>query len=237
MNLKGSDSNYIHYVYDVVGEDGRHYIGCRSHENPWEDSYMGSSTDETFLPKKKHILCIFNTRKEASEFEYFLHKSLRVDINPSFANKSIATKGGCSFSKGYKHSPEAIENIRQGNINKNVGRVRSESTKSLIGQQSKERWSDPDFKNKMKDSFSKRKVTEEGKIKRSKAYQAKKENGYRQERERKYLFLTPQGNQVEIYLSDVNKYGLSKSAICNLINHPEKHLHHKGWRVIGCCLP
>lgn len=237
MNLKGSDSDYIHYVYDVVGEDGRHYIGCRSHENHWEDSYMGSSTDITFIPKEKHILCTFNTRKGASEFEYFLHKSLRVDIDPRFANRSISTKGGCSFSKGYKHTPEAVENIRQGNIGKNKGKVRSESTRSLIGQHSKERWSDPEFKNKIKDSFSNRKVTEEGRIKRSKAYQVKKENGYRQEGERKYLFLDPNGKQVEIYLSDVGDYGLTKSAICNLINHSDKHFQHKGWRVIGCCLP
>lgn len=236
MNLKRSDSDYIHYVYDVVGEDNRHYIGCRSHENPWEDPYMGSSTDETFMPKEKHILCLFDTRKKASEFEYFLHKSLRVDINPSFANKSIATKGGCSFSKGYKHTQDAVKNIRQGNIGKNVGKVRSDSTKNLIGQQSKERWSDPKFKERMIHSFSKRKVTEEGRLRRFKAFQDRKKNGYRREGERKYLFLDPNGNQVQIYLSDVKNYGLTKSAICNLINHPDKHFQHKGWRVIGCCL-
>lgn len=236
MNLKGSDSDYIHYVYDVIGEDNRHYIGCRSHKNPWEDPYMGSSTDITFVPREKHILCCFDTRKEASEFEYFLHKSLKVDINPGFANKSIATKGGCSFSQGYRHTPEAVKNIRLGNIGKNVGKVRSEDTKNLIGQQSKDRWSDPEFKQKMRNSFSNRKVTEEGRLKRSEAYQDRKKKGYRQAGERKYLFLDPNGNKVEIYLSDVGDYGLSKSAICNLINHPDKHFHHKGWKVIGCCL-
>jgi hypothetical protein len=237
MKLTNPDLDYCHYVYDIIGEDSRHYIGCRSHENPWEDPYMGSSTDKTFVPKEKHILCVFNTREEAAKFEYFLHKSLKVDVNPNFANRSISTRGGCSFSKGYRHTPEAVENIRKGNIGKNVGKVRSNDTKSLIGKQSKERWSDPEFKQRMKDSFSKRVVTEEGKQKRSESYQQRKEKGYRQPNGRKYLLLDPYGNQVEMYLSDVTEYGLQKSAICNLINHPEKHHYHKGWKVIGCVLP
>lgn len=228
-----------HYVYNIIGEDFRFYIGRRSSEvHPLLDTiYEGSPTDKTFKPIIKHILAIFDKIELASQLEHELHKLFKVDINKQYANRCIATKSGqCSTSKGYKHTEKAKENYKKGNKGKNKGHKRTTENKSRISSSCKKFWENPENRTKMIEAYSKRHCTEEGKQKRKESYRKIKENGYRQSTEKKYLFLDKSDIQHEIYLSDVHKYGLTKSAVCNLVNHPEKHKHHKGWRVIGCVL-
>ena len=226
----------LHYVYALQGADERWYIGARSFENPEEDyGYWGSNTDQTFLPIIKYILAIFETRQEANNFEHFLLKGFRSDLSSKFANLNISSPSGlCSFSYGYKHTSKAKKNYKKANTGKNVNKKRTKKTKETISNSMKKFWGENyDY---MHSKVSNRTVTEEGKRKRREKAKARKENGYRQASERKYLFLSDKQKLYEIYLSDVHNFGLTKSAICNLINHPEKHKSHKGWKVIGCII-
>ena len=66
----------IHYVYKIINlKNNKEYIGVRSHPNPKEDTYMGSSKILENLYKlegKEHftkiILKTFSSRKEAEDF-------------------------------------------------------------------------------------------------------------------------------------------------------------------------
>ena len=64
-----------HYVYLLEFSDGMKYIGARTiHFNPELDTkYLGSGSalpkDRTLLDCTKTILSIFDTRKEAMDFE------------------------------------------------------------------------------------------------------------------------------------------------------------------------
>ena len=104
-----------HYVYYSYEEWGRGYIGSRSCSClPEEDiSYFGSYTDKTFKPTNKTILCVFNTRKEATAAEALLHKFYDIGTNPHFANKAKQTANGFSFiGKGYKWWTNGKERTR-----------------------------------------------------------------------------------------------------------------------------
>jgi hypothetical protein len=67
----------IHYVYKIINlKNNKEYIGVRSHPNPKEDTYMGSSRILENLYKLegkknfiKEILKTFSSRKEAEDYE------------------------------------------------------------------------------------------------------------------------------------------------------------------------
>jgi hypothetical protein len=73
----------IHYVYKITNlANNNFYIGSRSHPNPKEDTYMGSSKVLNNLYKLngmesfiKEIIQEFNTRDEANMFENILVES------------------------------------------------------------------------------------------------------------------------------------------------------------------
>lgn len=88
-----------HYVYLLQNKaDYKKYIGVRSCKVPIEnDSYMSSSkwaTKEYLANCTKTILKTFTTRKEAVEYEIYLHDKYDVAMNPEYFNqaKQTATK-------------------------------------------------------------------------------------------------------------------------------------------------
>lgn len=94
-----------HYVYNIIYNTGKHYIGVRSCKGPIEkDTYMGSAFH---LPKDvigcKEILSIHATREEAMQEEIKLHALYNVKDNPMFYNQCNAT------STKFQVSEEAIK--------------------------------------------------------------------------------------------------------------------------------
>jgi len=84
-----------HYVYLLLGSDGRYYYGsrtCRCH--PKEDEYWGSFTDRSFLPKRKRILSIWEFREEALAEEIRIHNLKEVGTSPRYANRAKQTSVG-----------------------------------------------------------------------------------------------------------------------------------------------
>lgn len=136
-----------HYVYYSYEEWGRGYIGKRSSDlDPELDPYMGSFSDSTFSPTSKIILFVGETEEESLEVEVKLHSFFCVDKNPHFANKARQTSVKFSYSRlGEKHTPEAIQSIRESNSRRgvspetrvkmresNMGKKRSPETRSRI---------------------------------------------------------------------------------------------------------
>lgn len=115
----------VHYTYITRSSDGRYYIGVRSCEgDPAEDPYMGSHSDETYVPNRKRVLSTFDSREEAYEHEIYLHELRQVDTNPRYANKARQKSAGFFYSNstpgelhpmwGKTHSEEARAKISQG---------------------------------------------------------------------------------------------------------------------------
>ena len=91
-----------HYVYLLQSKVSEmQYIGVRSCAGLIsEDKYMGSSTVMSRQDKancNKIILKRFSNRKEASEYEIFLHDKFNVSVNPIFWNKATATITAFNF--------------------------------------------------------------------------------------------------------------------------------------------
>ena len=93
-----------HYVYRITNKiTGKHYYGGRSSKrSPSEDLghfYFSSYTNKYFKIDQKQnpshykykVIKEFSTRKEANEFEIFLHKKFDVKNHPKFINKSNQT--------------------------------------------------------------------------------------------------------------------------------------------------
>ena len=94
FKFSGKDNCYIptkkYYVYIIVGEDSRLYVGSYTSYDKFEnDNYYGSFTDKTFKPIKKIKVCECSSRTEAYKKERELQTILQVDSNSDFANKCI----------------------------------------------------------------------------------------------------------------------------------------------------
>lgn len=84
-----------HYVYLLLGHDGRYYYGSRTCKcHPKEDKYLGSFTDLSFLPVRKKILSTWESRKEALAEEIRIHSLKEVGTNPRYANRAKQTSVG-----------------------------------------------------------------------------------------------------------------------------------------------
>lgn len=98
--------HYVYLISNIV--EHKAYFGVRSCNcTPEEDtSYMSSSKLIKKLYKekpqefKKKILKTFDTRKEAMEWEIYLHNTYDVGRNPSFYNKAKQTSIGFDTSGG-----------------------------------------------------------------------------------------------------------------------------------------
>lgn len=96
----------FHYTYLLLGHDGRFYYGVRSSKcHPKEDSYMGSYTDPTFLPKKKRVLKIFLSRQEALLEEIRIHSLRDVDKSERYANRAKQKSDKFNFSASGRDNP------------------------------------------------------------------------------------------------------------------------------------
>lgn len=96
-----------HYVYEIKElSTNRLYIGVRScNVLPMEDigkTYFSSCTDKSFITRQKEnhddytytILKEFNNRKDAIEYEIYLHKLYDVKCNEKYINMCNQTSSG-----------------------------------------------------------------------------------------------------------------------------------------------
>jgi hypothetical protein len=103
-----------HYVYLLLGEDGRFYYGVRSCDcDPKDDSYMGSFRDSTFKPNRKRILSTWDSREAAVTEEIRIHDLKDVVINSRYANKAKQTSVGFDTS-GTVLSEDHLRKVSEG---------------------------------------------------------------------------------------------------------------------------
>ena len=166
----------FHYVYRITNlVENKHYYGKRSSKiNPHSDigiKYFSSSGDKTFINDQKEnpdhykykVLLCFENRKEALNFEVFIHKYFDVRNHSKFYNAANQTSNGFDYDPtgttlseetkskisktltGHKHSIETRKKISNGNINpswetrkkmseRRKGTTLSEETKSKISK-------------------------------------------------------------------------------------------------------
>ena len=107
-----------HYTY-LTTDFKRRYIGVRSCKcHPSKDSYIGSHKDKTYTPKRKRVLALFKTRKEALQHEIDLHNKYEVATSEKYANQAkqtstvFDTTGATSWNKGIPCSEITKQRIR-----------------------------------------------------------------------------------------------------------------------------
>lgn len=126
--------NKIHYVYKIINaKNNKEYIGVRTHPNPEKDEYMGSSKILNNLYKlegkenfSKIILELFNTRKEAEDYESSL---LTEEFCSNSQTYNIQNTGNYSESKhGFRkdlwfdYYDEIREKYKNGETSKNLSK-------------------------------------------------------------------------------------------------------------------
>ena len=118
-----------HYVYRITNKiTGKHYYGGRSSKrSPSEDLghfYFSSYTNKYFKIDQKQnpshykykVIKEFSTRKEANEFEIFLHKKFDVKNHPKFINKANQTSSKFDTTgKSFNTNKLTVLDIRDGN--------------------------------------------------------------------------------------------------------------------------
>lgn len=103
-----------HYVYLLLGEDGRYYYGVRTCEcDPKEDDYTGSYRDKSFKPERKRILSVWDSREAALEEEIRIHNLKEVAASPRYANKAKQTSVGFDTT-GVTLSEEHLKKVSEG---------------------------------------------------------------------------------------------------------------------------
>lgn len=87
--------NQYHYTYISFDEAGRRYHGVRSCVNitPWEDPYLGSFEDKSFVPIGKFVQKTFSCRRTAERFESWFQKTNDVAKDPKWVNQINAPCG------------------------------------------------------------------------------------------------------------------------------------------------
>jgi len=234
----------IYYVYVVEDSKGIQYIGVRGHKDPYNDSYTGSYTLDTYKPIKKTILALFLSKEEAYKYEIYLHDKYNVGISKDFANKAKAhstkfnTEG---IPKTDKQIESAIEVGKMyGKVNF-LGKHHTAKTKALIAKKAKERSRNPhtqDTKNKLSklrsginNPFFGKKHTEESK---ERIGLASKGNKYIAD-SLEYLFIHKDGSEFQGSREQFKiKYNLNKNADC-LFRYSGSTYTYKGWKV-SCLL-
>jgi hypothetical protein len=125
-----------HYTYLLLGTDGRYYYGVRSCKNlPQDDQYWGSYTDKSFVPKRKRILGIFDSREAALLEEVRIHSIKNVDKSSRYANRAKQRSERFNFSASGEENP----NYGGGNMSLK-GR---ESISKAVSQRLKDRSKNP----------------------------------------------------------------------------------------------
>lgn len=147
----------FHYVYRITNTlEKKYYYGCRSTNiNPINElgiKYFSSSLDKKFQKDQRinnhnykyKIIRLFDLRKDAIEFEIYLHNKFNVTTNPKFYNNAKQTSTGFDFS-GKPHTEESKQKI----ANKNRNRIVSEETRSKLSKIAKGRILSQSTKDKM----------------------------------------------------------------------------------------
>lgn len=138
-----------HYVYLLLGEDGRYYYGVRSCDgDPAQDDYIGSYRDKSFKPKKKRILSVWDSREAALKEEIRIHNLREVAINSRYANKAKQTSVGFDTT-GITLSEEHLKKVSEG-----VKAAMTLEVKAKISEGAKKSWeSSPEERRKERRTF------------------------------------------------------------------------------------
>jgi hypothetical protein len=137
-----------HYVYVLLGEDGRFYYGVRSCDcGPRDDAYMGSFSDDTFKPNKKRILSTWDSREAAVAEEIRIHNLKDVATNSRYANRAKQTSVGFDTS-GTTLSEDHLRKVSEGVMAAITPEVRAK-----ISEESKRAWEGRDDRRKERRNF------------------------------------------------------------------------------------
>jgi hypothetical protein len=124
-----------HYVYLLLGEDGRFYYGVRTCDcDPKDDVYTGSSRDSTFKPRRKRILSTWDSREAAVAEEIRIHNLKDVAANSRYANRAKQTSIGFDTS-GTTLSEDHLKKVSEG-----VKAAMTPEVKAKISDGSKRAW-------------------------------------------------------------------------------------------------
>jgi len=137
-----------HYVYLLLGEDGRYYYGVRSCDcDPKNDSYTGSSRDSTFKPKKKRILSTWDSREAAIVEEIRIHNLKDVAASPRYANRAKQTSVGFDTS-GTTLSEDHLRKVSEG-----VKAAMTSDVRAKMSEGSKRAWENRNDRREERRSF------------------------------------------------------------------------------------
>lgn len=137
-----------HYVYLLLGEDGRFYYGVRSCDcDPKDDTYAGSFRDSTFKPNRKRILSTWDSREAAVAEEIRIHNLKDVAANSRYANRAKQTSIGFDTS-GTTLSEDHIRKVSEG-----VKAAMTPEVKAKISDGSKRAWEDREDRREERRNF------------------------------------------------------------------------------------
>lgn len=137
-----------HYVYRIKNKiNGKHYYGVRTCDGNAEDDlgkkYFSSSKIVKVEIEKFSVINFkfvivrkFQNRKEAENFEIFLHNKFNVSSNDLFYNRANHTKSGFS-TFGLKHEKNSIEKRKKTILKKDIEAFKKIGIKSGLTQKEK----------------------------------------------------------------------------------------------------
>jgi hypothetical protein len=161
-----------HFVYlsfeDTLG--GRNYIGKRSTPS-LNDGYLGSFSDDSFVPTDRIILGYYKTTEAAVRAEIQFQRVFNVVEDPQFVNRAFQTSEKFHYDRTgekHPHTDETKRKLRKPKPEsvkqKLRGQKRSEETRRKISEAAKNRVRKPhseETKRKIGDSNRGKVRTEE----------------------------------------------------------------------------
>lgn len=137
-----------HYVYLLLGEDSRFYYGVRSCNcDPRDDSYMGSSRDNTFKPNRKRILSTWDSREAAVAEEIRIHNLKDVAANSRYANRAKQT------SIGFDTSGTTLNEDHLRKVSEGVKAAMTSEVRAKLSEGSKRAWVGRDDRREERGNF------------------------------------------------------------------------------------
>lgn len=115
----------------------------KTFQHTWNCEIKNNSDKFKTIPIK-----IFDTRKEALEYESYLHNFFKVDVNEMYINKKISLKQFHNTG-GYRLTQKTIDKMK-----KSFTPERLKKLSDLTTMKNYEKWSDPEYKEKVSKSLS-----------------------------------------------------------------------------------
>lgn len=101
----------MYYTY-VTTDFNRYYIGSKTGEHPEEDGYMGSYTDEFFVPTHKFVVSKHKSRVIAAFQEWGLQTAWNSSFDDRFVNQQRATIM-CYTDEARQHMSKVISDMNK----------------------------------------------------------------------------------------------------------------------------